>query len=152
MIEKIVSSPEGSPTKGSEIATPKQASPVVGSKQASIESSPPQPSKSLRTPSSRAGSKRKAPSKHSSKQGPTVKPAEEPKSERAKTSSLPSPNLSKFFQRSVVRGKIVKVAYFREQGLEVFLDKLRSHRWLDLFTNTQLGCSAPELVEFYARV
>jgi len=51
-----------------------------------------------------------------------------------------------------VRGKIVKVAYFREQGLEVYLDKLRSQGWLDLFTNTQLGCSAPELAEFYARV
>jgi len=26
----------------------------------------------------------------------------------------------------VVRGKIVKVEYFQEQGLEVFLDKLRA--------------------------
>jgi len=51
-----------------------------------------------------------------------------------------------------VKGKIVKVAYLREQGLEVFLEKLRIQRWLDLFTNTQLGCSAPELAEFYARV
>ena len=51
-----------------------------------------------------------------------------------------------------MRGKIVKVAYFREQGLEVFLDKLRSQGWLDLFTSTQLGCSASELTEFYARV
>jgi len=31
VIEDIVSSPEGSPTKGSETATPKQASPIVGS-------------------------------------------------------------------------------------------------------------------------
>ena len=46
----------------------------------------------------------------------------------------------------------MKVAYFREQGLEVLLDKLRSQGWLDLFTNTQLRCSAPELAEFYARV
>ena len=46
----------------------------------------------------------------------------------------------------------MKVAYFREQGLEVFLDKLKIQGWLDLFTNTQLGCSAPELAEFYARV
>jgi len=51
-----------------------------------------------------------------------------------------------------VRGKIVKVAYFTEQGLEVILDKLRSQGWLDLFTNTQLRCSASELAEFYARV
>ena len=51
-----------------------------------------------------------------------------------------------------MRGKIVKAAYFREQGLAVFLDKLRSQGWLNLFTNTQLGCSAPELAEFYARI
>jgi len=51
-----------------------------------------------------------------------------------------------------MRGKIVKVAYFKEQGLEVFLKKLRSQGWLKLFTNSQLGCSQPELAEFYARV
>jgi len=51
----------------------------------------------------------------------------------------------------VVRGKIVKVAYFQEQGLEVFLDKLRQQGWLELFTNTNLGCSVPDLAEFYAR-
>jgi len=44
------------------------------------------------------------------------------------------------------------MACFKEQGLEVFLDKLRSQGWLDLFINTQLGCSAPELAEFYARI
>jgi len=48
-------------------------------------------------------------------------------------------------------GKIVKVAYFREQGLEVFLKKLRAQGRLELFANTQLGCSVPELAEFYAR-
>jgi len=51
--------------------------------------------------------------------------AEEPKSKKAKTSTLPSPNLAKFLQPRVVRGKIVKMAYFKEQGLEVFLEKLR---------------------------
>ena len=50
----------------------------------------------------------------------------------------------------MVRGKIVKVAYFKEQVLEVFLDKLRVQGWLELFTNTQLGCSALDLAEFYA--
>jgi len=44
----------------------------------------------------------------------------------------------------------VKVAYFQEQGLEVFLEKLRAQRWLNLFTNTQLGCSVPNVVELYA--
>jgi len=45
---------------------------------------------------------------------PSEKEAEEPKSKKAKTSTLPSPNLTKFLQRSVVRGKIVKVPYFKE--------------------------------------
>jgi len=51
-----------------------------------------------------------------------------------------------------VRDKIVKVAYFKEQELEVFLEKLRSQGWLELFSNTQLGCSQPDLAEFYAKV
>jgi len=34
----------------------------------------------------------------------------------------------------------------------VFLDKLRAQGWLELFTNTQLGCSQPDLTEFYANV
>ena len=49
-----------------------------------------------------------------------------------------------------MRGKIVQVAYFEEQGLTMFLDKLKSQGWLDLFINTQMGCSVPELAEFYA--
>jgi len=44
--------------------------------------------------------------------------------------------LEKLLKRGVMRGKIVKVGYFREQGLEVFLDKLRAQGWLELFTNT----------------
>jgi len=51
-----------------------------------------------------------------------------------------------------VRGKIVKIGYFKEQGLEVFLEKLKRQGWRELFTNTQLGCSQPNLAEFYARV
>jgi len=50
----------------------------------------------------------------------------------------------------VVRGKIVKIQYFEEQGLGVFLEKLRAQGWLELFTNTELGCSVPNLAEFYA--
>jgi len=60
--------------------------------------------------------------------------------------------LKKFLKRGVVRGKIVKVGYFREQGLEVFFDKLRDQGWLELFTNTPMGCSQPDLAEFYANV
>ena len=32
----------------------------------------------------------------------------------------------------------------------MFLEILRVQGWLDLFTNTQRGCSIPELAEFYA--
>jgi len=60
--------------------------------------------------------------------------------------------LEKFLKRGVVRGKIVKVGYFEEQGLEVFLGKLKAQGWFELFTNTQLGCSQPDVAEFYANV
>jgi len=46
-----------------------------------------------------------------------------------------------------MRGKIMKATYFQEQGLEAFLDKLRAQGWLELFANTQLGCSVPDLAE-----
>jgi len=62
----------------------------------------------------------------------------------------PAAKLAYFLQRSVVRGKVVRTEYFQEQGLEVFLEKLRAQGWLSLFTNTQMGCSVPELAEFYA--
>jgi len=58
--------------------------------------------------------------------------------------------LEKFLKRGVVRGKIVKVGYFQEQGLEMFLDKLKAQGWFELFTNTQLGCSQPDVAEFCA--
>jgi len=34
----------------------------------------------------------------------------------------------------------------------VFLDKLRAQGWLELFTNTQLECSQPDLAKFYANI
>ena len=52
----------------------------------------------------------------------------------------------------MVRGKLVKVSYFQEQGLEVFLDKLKAQGWFKLFTNTQMGCSQQVVAEFYANV
>ena len=55
-----------------------------------------------------------------------------------------------FLQKTVVRGKMIKVSYFQEQGLGVFLEKLKAQGWLDLFTNTKWGYSVPELAEFYA--
>jgi len=60
--------------------------------------------------------------------------------------------LEKFLKRGVVRGKIVKVGYFQEQGLEMFLDKLKAQGWFELFANTQIGCSQPDVAAFYASV
>jgi len=34
----------------------------------------------------------------------------------------------------------------------VFLDKLKAQGWFELFTNTQLGCSQPNVAEFYANI
>jgi len=39
-----------------------------------------------------------------------------------------------------------KGSYFEQQGLEVFLE---SNSWLHLFTNSTIGCSLPEFVQFY---
>jgi len=143
-IEDNESSPEGSPIKDLETPAASDVSPVLESEQASTETSP----LSKQTPTSQPVLKRKA----TSKQGPAPKSVEETSSKRAKTSVTPSPKLDKFLKRGVERGKIVKVGYFKEQGLEVFLDKLRAQGWLELFTNTPLGCSQPDLVEFYANV
>ena len=51
-----------------------------------------------------------------------------------------------------MRGKVVKASYFQDQGLEVFLDKLQTQGWFELFANTELGCSQADVVEFYANV
>jgi len=106
VIEEILSSSKGSPIKDPETPAAPAVSSVHGSEQASTETSP----LPKQTPTSRSVLKRKA----TSKQGPTPKPVEEPSSKKAKTSVAPSPKLEKFLKRGVVRGKIVKVGYFRE--------------------------------------
>jgi len=75
---------------------------------------------------------------------------EEPKEKKFKKFMTPAEKYAHFLQKSVVRGKVVKVDYFKEQGLGLFLDKLQAQGWLELFTNTHKGCSVPDLVEFYA--
>ena len=126
MIEEILSSSEGSPIKTPETPAVPQDSPVLESEQASTETSPKQ------TPTSRPVLKRKV----EAQQSPSPKPAAVPSAKRAKSEVVPSPKLEKFLKRGVVRGKIVKVGYFQEQDLEVFLDKLKAQRWFELFTNT----------------
>jgi len=131
VIEKNLSSSEGSPIKTSETPAVPQESPVREIEQASTETSPKQ------TPTSLSVLKRKA----EAQQSPSPKSAAGPSVKRAKPEVAPSPKLEKFLKRGVVRGKIFKVGYFQEQGLEVFLNKLKAQGWFELFTNTQLGCS-----------
>jgi len=104
------------------------------------------------TPSPRPFTKRTATKqKDVSEQVPEQGPVEaQTTTKKAKTTMTPAAKLAYFLQRSVVRGKVVRTEYFQEQGLEVFLERLRAQGWLSLFTNTQMGCSVPELVEFYA--
>jgi len=142
VIEEILSSSEGSPIKTSETAAAPQESPILESEQASTKNSPKQ------TLTSRPVLKRKAEAQPS----PATQPFGEPSAKRSKPVVAPSPKLEKFLKRGVVRGKIVKVGYFQEQGLEVFLDKLKAQGWFELFTNTQMGCSHPDVAEFYANV
>jgi len=50
---------------------------------------------------------------------------EKPKKKKLKTMT-PTVKYAHFFQKSVVRGKVVKVDYFKKQGLWLFLDKLQA--------------------------
>jgi len=116
VIEEILPSSEGSPIKTPVPAAVPQESPVSESEHASAENSP------KKTPTSRPVLKRKA----EAQPNPATKPSGEPSAKRAKSEVAPSPKLEKFQKWGVVRGKLVKVSYFQEQGLEVFLDKLKA--------------------------
>jgi len=129
VIEEILSSSEGSPVKTPEPAVVPQESPILESEQASTENSPKQTSAPLPV------LKRKA----EAKSIPVTKSSAEPSTKRAKSEVAPSPKLEKFQKRGVVMGKLIKVSYFQEQGLEVFLDKLKAQGWFELFINTQNG-------------
>jgi len=48
----------------------------------------------------------------------------------------PEERYEHFLHKSMVSGKVVKVAYFQEQRFGVFLDKLEGQGWLELFTHT----------------
>jgi len=54
-----------------------------------------------------------------------VEECSEPRRKKAKKSMTLPERYQHFRQKSVVREKVVKVAYFQEQGLEVFLEKLK---------------------------
>jgi len=70
------------------------------------------------------------------------------KKKTLKKAMTPAEKYAHFLYKSVVVGKIVKANYFKEQGLGLFLDKLQTQGWPELYTNK--GCSVPDLVEFYA--
>jgi len=72
------------------------------------------------------------------------------KKKKVRKNRIPAGKYEYFLQTVVVWGKTVKVSYFQEQRLGVFLEKLEAHGWLELFTNTKRCCSVLELAEFYA--
>jgi len=142
VIEKFLSSTKGSPVKGPDLAAAPLESPVLESEQASTENSP------KKTFASQLILKRKAEAQPS----PATKASAKSSAKQAKSGVALSPKPEKFQRRGVVRGKLVKVSYFQEQGLEVFLETLKAQGWYELSTNTQMGCSQPDVAEFYANV
>ena len=52
--------------------------------------------------------------------------SKEPKKKKAKKAMTPDAKYAHFLQKSVVRGKIMKIDYFSQQGLGLFLDKLEA--------------------------
>jgi len=52
--------------------------------------------------------------------------SEEPKKKKDKKVMTPDAKYAHFLQKRVVRGKIVKIDYFSQQGLGLFLDKLEA--------------------------
>jgi len=117
IVKDVDSLAESIPAKGSETASTEQGSPLITPTKPSLQRKLTARKSTSQTPTS-------TPLTSSKQDQPTNSP-EEPKAKRVKTTSAPPPNLRKFLQQSVVRGKILKIAYFQEQGLEVFLDKLR---------------------------
>ena len=140
VVEEIPSSSEGSPIRDPDHEEEHPVSPVRGLEQAANESSP--------APTPRPAPKRKAVAPSSSATPSSAGPS----SKRPKTEVTPSDKLEKFQRRGIVRGKIIRASYFHDQGLEVFLDKLQTQGWFELFVNTEMGCSQADVVEFFANV
>jgi len=79
-----------------------------------------------------------------------VEDVETPKKKRMRKNMSFAEKYEHFLQKSVVRGKVLKISYFQEQGLGLYLEKLEAQDWLDLFINTKRACSALDLDEFFA--
>ena len=147
IVEEISSSTEGFSSSDSEDTTFKQGTPVFS--ESSEDQAPPKTTTKPAVKSSPA----KPPLKRKPRTAPLPKATTSVPASKRPKQFTPSPMSDKHAQllkRNVVRGKVVSVSFFEEQGLGVFLTKLRAQGWLELFANTQLGCSVPELAEFYA--
>ena len=77
-----------------------------------------------------------------------VEESDEPKKNKVRKNMTLAETYDDFLQKSVVQGKVVKVSYFKEQGLGVIVETLEAQRWLELFTDPKRGCSVPDLAEF----
>jgi len=112
-IEEIVSSPEESSLKTPEITLEELGPPEIPT--VSKGAAPAEPSLEPTLSSLKIFIvKRKVSPKHPSTQGPTEKSPIEPSAKKTKKSTplVPSPRHTQLLQRSVVRGKIMKVQYF----------------------------------------
>jgi len=106
IVDNVDSSTESIPAKGSETASTEQGSPLI---------TPTKPSLKRKSTARKSTSQiPKSTPLTSSKQDQPANSPEEPKPKRVKIASARPPNLEKFLQRSVVRGKILKIAYFQE--------------------------------------
>ena len=79
-----------------------------------------------------------------------VEESDEPKKKKVRKNMTLAERYEHFFQKSVVRGKVVKVSFFQEHELGWFLEKLEAQGWLDLFTDTKRGCLVLDLADFDA--
>jgi len=55
-----------------------------------------------------------------------VEESDEPKRKKIRKNMTLGERYEHFLQKSIVRGKVVRVSYFSEQGLGAFLEKLNA--------------------------
>ena len=105
VIEDLDSSAESTLASESQTPTPEQATPVIPTTKPNLKG--------------KAVARKNTPTPPvptplpSPKEGPSAKSPKKPKSKKAKTTSSPPPNVEKFLNRGVVKGKVVREKYFR---------------------------------------
>ena len=116
LVEEIVSSPESSPARDTKNTTGEQGSPQVspaqtptkGKSTALAEPTAKQTLPIQKTPFKKTVSERKV----SPKQDPVEGESDKPSTRKARKAAPTTSKLAQLLQKRVVRGKIVKVAYF----------------------------------------